>query len=84
MRKLMLIFTLLCVTVLTLTAASSSDSTAFTHSLSLDVRSGFVTQHHDLFRGVNATGTPIKASASAHIQYAFRFPSASRLGRIMP
>lgn len=80
----MLIFTLLCVTVLTLTAASSSDSTAFTHSLSLDVRSGFVTQHHDLFRGVNATGTPIKASASAHLQYYFRFPSASRLGRIMP
>ena len=80
----MLIFTLLCVTVLTLTAASSSDSTAFTHSLSLDVRSGFVTQHHDLFRGMNATGTPINASASAHIQYAFRFPSASRLGRIMP
>ena len=80
----MLIFTLLCVTVLTLTAASSSDSTAFTNSLSLDVRSGFVTQHHDLFRGVNATGTPINASASAHIQYAFRFPSTSRLGRIMP
>ena len=94
MRKLMLIFTLLCVTVLTLTAAplyasesvapSPADSTSFQHSLSLDVRSGFVTQHHDLFRGVNATGTPIKASASAHIQYAFRFPSASRLGRIMP
>ena len=61
-----------------------ADSTSFQHSLSLDVRSGFVTQHHDLFRGVNATGTPIKASASAHIQYAFRFPSASRLGRIMP
>ena len=61
-----------------------ADSTSFQHSLSLDVRSGFVTQHHDLFRGVNATGRPINASASAHIQYAFRFPSASRLGRIMP
>lgn len=61
-----------------------ADSTSFQHSLSLDMRSGFVTQHHDLFRGVNATGTPIKASASAHIQYALRFPSASRLGRIMP
>lgn len=94
MRKLMLIFTLLCVTVLTLSAAplyasesvapSPADSTSFQHSLSLDVRSGFVTQHHDLFRGVNATGTPIKASASAHLQYYFRFPSASRLGRIMP
>ena len=110
MRKLMLIFTLLCVTVLTSPAGSASaavltlsvaplygsesvapssdptpaDSTSFQHSLSLDVRSGFVTQHHDLFRGVNATGTPIKASASAHLQYYFRFPSASRLGRIMP
>ena len=64
--------------------ASASDSTAFTHSVSLDVRSGFVTQHHDLFKGVNATGTPINASSSAHLQYAFRFPSTSRLGRIMP
>ena len=64
--------------------APAPDSTAFVHSLSLDIRSGFVTQHHDLFRGVNATGTPIKASASAHIQYAFRFPSASRPGSIMP
>ena len=65
-------------------APSQVDSTTLQHSFSLDVRSGFVTQHHDLFRGVNATGTTINASASAHIQYAFRFPSASRLARIMP
>ena len=94
MRRFGIILTLLCAAVLTLSAAptyasesvapSPADSTTFQHSLSLDVRSGFVTQHHDLFRGVNATGTPINASASAHIQYAFRFPSASRLGRIMP
>lgn len=94
MRRFGIILTLLCAAVLTLSAAPTyasesvapvpADSTAFQHSLSLDVRSGFVTQHHDLFRGVNATGTPINASASAHIQYAFRFPSASRLGRIMP
>ena len=94
MRRFGIILTLLCAAVLTLSAAplyasesvapSPADSTSFQHSLSLDVRSGFVTQHHDLFRGVNATGTPINASASAHIQYAFRFPSASRLGRIMP
>ena len=94
MRRFGIILTLLCAAVLTLSAAptyasesvapSQVDSTTFQHGLSLDVRSGFVTQHHDLFRGVNATGTPIKASASAHIQYAFRFPSASRLGRIMP
>ena len=90
MRRFGIILTLLCAAVLTLSAAPTyaseapADSTAFQHSLSLDVRSGFVTQHHDLFRGVNATGTPINASASAHIQYAFRFPSTSRLGRIMP
>lgn len=94
MRRFGIILTLLCAAVLTLSAAplygsesvapSPVDSTTFQHGLSLDVRSGFVTQHHDLFRGVNATGTPIKASASAHIQYAFRFPSASRLDRIMP
>lgn len=94
MRRFGIILTLLCAAVLTLSAvptyASESvapspvDSTTFQHGLSLDVRSGFVTQHHDIFRGVNATGTPINASASAHIQYAFRFPSASRLGRIMP
>ena len=63
---------------------AAPDSTAFVHRVSLDVRSGFMTQHHDLFKGENATGTPIKASASAHLQYAFRFPSASRMGRIMP
>lgn len=98
MRRFGIILALLCAAVLTLSAAPTyasesvapssdpvpADSTAFQHSLSLGVRSGFVTQHHDLFRGVNATGTPINASASAHIQYAFRFPSASRLGRIMP
>lgn len=98
MRRFGIILTLLCAAVLTLSASSlyasesvapvsastPADSTSFQHSLSLDVRSGFVTQHHDLFRGVNATGRPINASASAHIQYAFRFPSASRLGRIMP
>ena len=94
MRRFGIILTLLCAAVLTLSASSTYasesvvpspvDSTTFQHSLSLDVRSGFVTQHHDLFRGMNATGTPINASASAHIQYAFRFPSASRLGRIMP
>ena len=94
MRRFGIILTLLCAAVLTLSAAptyasesvapSPADSTSFQHSLSLDVRSGFVTQHHDLFRGVNATGTSINASASAHIQYAFCFPSASRLGRIMP
>ena len=94
MRRFGIILTLLCAAVLTLSAAPTyasesvaptpADSTTFQHGLSLDVRSGFVTQHHDLFRGVNASGTPIKASASAHIQYAFRFPSASRLGRIMP
>ena len=94
MRRFGIILTLLCAAVLTLSAAPTyasvsvapapADSTSFQHSISLDVRSGYVTQHHDLFRGVNATGTPINASASAHIQYAFRFPSASRLGRIMP
>ena len=94
MRRFGIILTLLCAAVLTLSASSlyayesvapsPADSTSFQHSLSLDMRSGFVTQHHDLFRGVNATGTPINASASAHIQYAFRFPSTSRLGRIMP
>lgn len=88
MRKLMLILTLLCGAVLTLMAATpnppTSDSTACVHSVSLDVRSGFVTQHHDLFKGENATGTPIRASLSAHVQYAFSFPSDSRLGRIMP
>lgn len=94
MRRFGIILTLLCAAVLTLSAAPTyasesvaptpADSTTLQHSFSLDVRSGFVTQHHDLFRGVNVTGTPINASASAHIQYAFRFPSASRLGRIMP
>lgn len=94
MRRFGIILTLLCAAVLTLAAAptyasesvapSPADSTTFQHGLSLDMRSGFVTQHHDLFRGVNATGTPINTSASAHIQYAFRFPSTSRLGRIMP
>ena len=90
MRRFGIILTLLCAAVLTLSAAPTYaseapvDSTTFQHGLSLGVRSGFVTQHHDLFRGVNATATPINASASAHIQYAFRFPSTSRLGRIMP
>lgn len=94
MRRFGIILALLCAAVLTLSAAPTYasesvaptpvDSTTFQHGLSLGVRSGSVTQHHDLFRGVNATGTPINASASAHIQYAFRFPSASRLGRIMP
>ena len=75
MRRFVVIFALLCVVL---------DSAAFEHRVGLDVRSGLVTQHHSLFRGENASGMPIKASASAHLQYGFRFPEKSCLWQMMP
>lgn len=65
-------------------AESAADSTTFEHRIGLDVRPGIPTRHHDFLRGANATGKPFGASLSTHLQYSFRFPSASRLGRILP
>lgn len=75
---------LVCIVALMISGLAMANSTAFEHRISLDVRPGAPTRHHDFLRGVNATGKPFRAVSSAHIQYSFRFPSASRLGQIFP
>lgn len=65
-------------------AVEAGDSTAFEHRIGFDIRPGAPTRHHDFLRGANATGKPFRAVSSAHIQYSFRFPSASRLGLVFP
>ena len=82
MRKTLLTASLL---LLALTASGNApDSTRFGHHIGLDFRPGIPTRHHDFFRGANASGKPFRAAGSAHLQYAFRFPSSSRLGQIWP
>ena len=62
-------------------AAGHSD---VAHRVGLNVRPAALTRHHEFFRGENPTGEPLRAATAAHLQYAFQFPSASRLGRLMP
>lgn len=82
MRRILLIAALLgC----TWTASGNApDSTKFEHRIGIDFRPAIPTRHHDFFRGANASGKPFQAAGSTHMQYAFRFPSASRLGQIWP
>lgn len=65
-------------------AADRGDSTAFGHRTAVEVRPGAATRHHDFLRGANATGKPFGAVFSTHLRHSFRFPSASRIGRICP
>ena len=70
---------------LALTASGNApDSTRFEHRIGLDFRPAVPTRHHDFLRGANASGKPFQASGSVHLQYGFRFPSSTRLGKISP
>lgn len=81
MKRLAVILIFLCSVA---ASAADRDSSAFIHQVGLNVRPAFLTQHHDFFRGANALGHPMWASASAHLQYAFRFPASSPLGKAFP
>ncbi len=64
--------------------SAERDSSAVEHRVGFNVRPGMLTQHHAFFRGENALGRPMKATGSAHLQYSFKFPSGSVLGRLYP
>lgn len=81
MKRLILIF--LCLVSFSALAADK-DSTAFVHRIGINVRPGYLSQQHEFFRGANALGRPMRATASAHLQYSFSFPSTSLLGRLYP
>lgn len=81
MKRLILIF--LCLVSFSALAADK-DSTAFVHRIGINVRPGYLSQQHEFFRGANALGRPMRATASAHLQYSFSFPSSSLLGRLYP
>lgn len=65
-------------------SGNTPDSTRFEHRISFGFRPAIPTRHHDFFRGANSSGKSFRGSGSAHLQYALRFPSSSRLGRIWP
>ena len=81
MKRFALILILLCSVA---ASAADRDSTAFVHKVGMNVRPALLTQHHEFFRGANALGHPMRAGFSAHLQYAFRFPSSSNFGKIFP
>ena len=63
---------------------AKNDSTDVVHSVSLGLRPAAVTQHHGFYRGENATGRPVAAALSTHLQYAFSFPASSAFGQMFP
>jgi hypothetical protein len=65
-------------------SAVEGDSTVFVHRVGLNFRPSVIMQTHDFFKGANMYSRPMVASASAHLQYSFMFPSGSRLGRLYP
>ena len=54
------------------------------HSIGFDLRPSYVFPTCGFFRGNNAAGELVNAALSAHLKYAFRFSSDSRLGRLYP
>lgn len=54
------------------------------HAIGIDFRPGYVIPTRSFFEGENASGEPINTVISAHLKYAFRFASDSRLGRLYP
>lgn len=81
MKKLIVIF--LCIVSFSALGADR-DSTAFVHRIGINVRPAYLSQRQDFFAGANALGRPMRAAASAHLQYSFSFPSSSLLGRLYP
>ncbi len=60
------------------------DSTRIEHRFGLNVRPGILSRHHDFFKGENSSGKPMLATASCHLQYSFRFPANSNIGKLYP
>lgn len=65
-------------------SAQTADSTAISHQLGFDLRSGYVPATRDFLGGDNPEGKRVNATASAHLEYAFRFNPNSRIGRTYP
>ena len=83
MRKLMFI---LCLIMLP-AVMSGRDTLAtgpVTHLVGINFRQALVFQSWDFLKGTNAAAKPVSSSTSAHLQYAFRFSSDSRLGMLYP
>lgn len=54
----------------------------FIHKIWVDVRPAYVAPTHNFLRGENYTWTPIDASVSGHLTYAFQFKPNTPSGRI--
>lgn len=81
MRRIVVI--ILCLLTLSSAAAERRDSSVI-HRVGLTLRPGILLQNHDFFKGSNATGRPMLATGSVHLQYSFMFPASSNVGRIYP
>lgn len=81
MRRIVVI--ILCLLTLSSVAAERRDSSVI-HRVGLNLRPGILLQNHDFFKGSNATGRPMLATGSVHLQYSFMFPASSNVGRIYP
>ena len=55
-----------------------------THRVGVDMRGAWLMPTKGFFRGENAAGERLDKSASVHLKYSFRFPSASRYGSMYP
>ena len=55
-----------------------------THRVGVDTRGAWLMPTKGFFRGENAMGERLDKSASVHLKYSFRFPSASRYGSMYP
>ena len=54
----------------------------YAHDVSAGLRSSYILPTNGYFARFNPTGMPIEQSTSAHLEYTFRFPGDSRIGRL--
>lgn len=85
--KRLYLFLVLCLFVSLAMQATRSDSLSKgrpAHYIGLEMRPSYVFPTRTFFRGENANGKAINTTFSAHLRYAFRFASDTRLGRLYP
>lgn len=86
-KRPFLLFLCLWCTSLTLRATlpdSLYEANKPSHYIGAEVRPAYVFPTRSFFKGTNAAGKAIHTSISAHLRYAFRFASDTRLGKLYP
>ena len=82
-KKLLLSVLALALGLLPLSAREDGGDKV-THRVGVDMRGAWLMPTKGFFRGENAMGERLDKSASVHLKYSFRFPSASRYGSMYP